>query len=195
MLINGSRLINCPILSLHVGGRIATVRAAIVDPNDLRIIAFRVEGPLVGKEAGGILPVGSIREFSRLGMIVDSVDEFVEPDDIIKIRDILKLNFELNGLKVETKNKSKLGKVSDFTVDPIDWHVQQIIVQRPLMKSFLDPELIISRSRIVEVDDYTITVQEETESAKPKAIKTDFSPSFINPFREPDFTSEASTED
>lgn len=195
MLVNASRLINCPVLSLHVGNRIATVNAVVVDPNDLKIIAFRVEGPLVGNDTGEILPVNSIREFSRLGIIVDSIDEFVAPDDIVKIRDILKLNFELNGLKVETKSKSKLGKVSDYTVDPSDWHIQQLIVQRPLIKSFLDPELTISRNQIVDVNDYTITVKEETEKPKAKATKTDFNPSFINPFREPDFASEAKTEE
>lgn len=194
MLINGSKLINTPVLSLHVGGRIAVVTGIVVNPNDLKILAFRVDGPLVGKEVGEILPVESIREFSRLGMIVDSADEFVASDDVVKIRDILKLNFDLIGLKVETKRKSKLGKVTDFTVNPSDWHVQQIIVQRPLVKSFLDPELIISRSRIVDINDYTITVEEETEKPAAKAPKSDFKPSFINPFREPDFASETQAE-
>lgn len=195
MLINASKLVNCPVLSLHVGNRIASVSEAIVDPNDLKIIAFRVEGPLVGKDTGEILPIDSIREFSRLGIIIDSIDELVDADDIIRIRDILKLNFNLKGLKVETKKKSKLGKVGDFTVNSSDWHVQQLIVQRPLVKSFLDPELVIDRNRIIEVDDYKVIVKEEVETPKVKATKTEFSPNFINPFREPDFASESKTEE
>ena len=71
MLINTSRLINCPILSLHIGGRVATVTEVIIDPDSLKVIACRVEGPLVGKEVGDILPMTSVREFSRLGMIID----------------------------------------------------------------------------------------------------------------------------
>jgi uncharacterized protein YrrD len=50
MLINGSRLIGCPILSLHVGGAVANVSDIIVDPNDLKIIGFQVSGPLVRGE-------------------------------------------------------------------------------------------------------------------------------------------------
>lgn len=103
MLINGSRLINCPILSLHVSGKIAQVVEPVVDPNDLKIIAFKVEGPLVGREAGNVLPVHSIREFSRLGMIIDSIDELVEEEEVINIKNILELNFSLVGLKVQTK--------------------------------------------------------------------------------------------
>lgn len=189
MLINGSKLINCPVLSLHVGGRIARVTSVIIDPNNLKIIAFRVDGPQVGREAGEILPTASIREFSRLGMIVDSVDEFVAVDDIVHIKEIIGLNFDLVGLKVETKKGSKLGKVLDYTVEPSAWQVQQLIVQRPFMKAFLDPELTISYKQIDEVTDYKVIVKNEEDKIKSRA-KTDFVPSFVNPFREPDFASD-----
>lgn len=191
MLINTSRLINCPILSLHVGGRVATVTEVIIDPDSLKVIACRVDGPLVGKEVGDILPMTSVREFSRLGMIVDSTDEFVEADEIIRIRDVLALNFNLVGLKVETKKGNKLGKVTDSTVNPESWQIQQLIVQRPLIKSFIDPELVVSRSQIVEVDDYKVVVKDNEAKIKEKA-QADFTPSFINPFREPDFAPDAS---
>ncbi len=191
MLINGSRLINCPILSLHVSGKIAQVVEPVVDPNDLKIIAFKVEGPLVGREAGNVLPVHSIREFSRLGMIIDSIDELVEEEEVINIKNILELNFSLVGLKVQTKKGEKLGKVADFSVEPESWQIQQIIVQRPWLKSFLDPELIISRQRIANVDDYTITITDEHEKPKAKAKANPDLVNLINPFREPDFASES----
>lgn len=194
MLINDSSLKNYPILSLHVGGRIAQVVDTIVDPNTLKIIAFRVDGPLVGKEVGEILPVNSVREFSRLGMIVDSADEFVEEDEIIHVRDILQLNFSLSGLKVETEKKVKLGKVTDFTVEPESWQIQQIIVQRPMLKSFLDPELLISRQQIIEVDDYRVLVKDQTRKVTVEAATTEFVPNFVNPFREPELVSEAESD-
>lgn len=195
MLINASRLEGCPILSLHVGGKIAQVSHCIVDPDTLKIIAFQVEGPLVGREAGEILPVDSIREFSRLGIIVDSVDELIEPDSVIRIRDVLQLNFSLVGLKTETKSGAKVGKVSGYTVDPSSWRVQQLIIQRPFLKSFLDPELIISRQQIVSVDDYKVIIKDD--KGKQKATKTapTLTSSFINPFREPDFAPEMRTKD
>lgn len=194
MLINDSSLRNYPILSLHVGGKVARVIETIVDPNTLKIIAFRVDGPLVGKEVGNILPINSIREFSRLGMIVDSVDEFVEEDEIIHVRDILKLNFALTGLKVETEKKAKLGKVTDFTVEPESWQIQQIIVQRPMLKSFIDPELLISRQQIIEVDDYRVLVKDQAQKVGANESVTEFVPNFVNPFREPELASEAESD-
>ena len=161
MLINSARLINFPILSLHVGSEIARISEIIIDPNSLKLIAFRLESPLIRDEVGDILPLNSVREFSRHGFIIDSIDEFISEDEVISIKKIIDLRFALPGLKVITKKKSKLGKVSSFTLNTSTWEVQQIIVQRPVMKSFLDPELTISRQSIIEVDDYRIIVKDE----------------------------------
>lgn len=190
MLISNSRLNNYSILSLHVGGKIARVVDTIVDPNTLKIIAFRVNGPLVGKEVGDILPTQSVREFSRLGMIVDSSDEFVEADEIVNVRDVLKLNFALVGLKVATEKKVKLGKVTDFTVEPESWQIQQIVVQRPMLKSFINPELLISRQQIIEVDDYRVLVKDQASKVKADHTAVEFVPNFVNPFRETELASE-----
>lgn len=191
MLINGSHLIGFPVLSLHVGGEIARVSEVIINPDTLKVIAFRVEGPLVGRdEVGDILPVDSIREVSALGFIIDSIDELVDGEEIVRIKEVLALNFTLPGLKVVTKKREKLGKVSEYIVIAEDWQIHQLIVQRPLMKSFLDPELTIPRSRIVEVNDYEVIVRSEKERTKTKAkadTPADFIPNFVNPFREPDF--------
>lgn len=192
MLINVSRLANCPILSLHVGGRIATVTEVIIDPDSLKLLACRVDGPLVGREVGDILPMTSVRELSPLGMIVDSADEFVEEDEIIRIRDVLALNFTLPGLKVETKHGVKLGKVADSIINSDGWQVQQLIVQRPVLKAFIDPELTISRSQILSVDDYKVIVKDSEAKIREKA-QADFTPNFINPFREPEFAPESSS--
>jgi sporulation protein YlmC with PRC-barrel domain len=146
MLINTSRLINCPILSLHIGGRVATVTEVIIDPDSLKVIACRVEGPLVGKEVGDILPMTSVREFSRLGMIIDSTDELVEADEIVRIRDVLTLNFNLVGLKVETKKGIKLGKVADSTISPNDWQIQQLIVRSSNLLSTQNLRFLVVKS-------------------------------------------------
>ncbi|MBR3253777.1 hypothetical protein IKF86_00820 [Candidatus Saccharibacteria bacterium] len=187
MLITASRLIGTPILSVQASAKIAEVAEPIVDPDTLKIIAFRVISPLV--RTANILDVKSIREYSNYGMVVDSIEEFVEPDDIVKISNILKLNFALPGLKVETKKGSKLGKVADYTITDNDFIVQQIIVRRPIVKSFIDPTLTISRKEITEITDYKIIVKDEEKTIKARAEKEDFVPNFVNPFRnhEPGF--------
>lgn len=193
MLISDNKLAGFPVLSLHISGEIARIAEPIVDPNSLKVIGFTLEGKMIRDEVGDILPIDSVREFSRMGMIVDSIDEFVKAEDVMRIDNILKLNFSLNGLKVTTRKKEKIGKVVDYTVDVGSWYVQQIVVQRPFIKAFLDPELLISRKQIVEVTDYEVIIKDKSEKVKSKVEKaktTDFIPNFVNPFREPDFANE-----
>ena len=187
MLVTNSHLIGTPILSIQAGGPIATIKSTIVDPNDLKILGFYLEGPLLNGTDATILDVRSIREYSHLGMVIDNIEELVAPDDVIKIQNILELNFDLINLKVKTKKGTKLGHLVDYTVTSEDFIVQQIIVKRPLVKAFVDPELTISRKEIVEITDYEVIIKDEEKTLKARAEKEDFVPNFVNPFREQGF--------
>ena len=116
-------------------------------------------------------------------MVIDSSDELISSADVIQIEKILKLNFSLTGLKVETKKGTKLGKTIDYTVTDDDFTVQQLIVKRPLVKAFIDPELTIPRTEIVEITDYKVVVKDEEKTIRARAEKEDFIPNFVNPFR------------
>lgn len=182
MLVANSKLLNLPVLSVQDSGRVATISNTIVDPDSLKIVAFRVHGA-ISTEGGNLLDARSVREYSNFGLVIDSTDELILDDDVVKIKDVLSLNFSLLGLKVETKKGTKLGKVLDFTVTEDNFSVQQIIVKRPTIKSFLDSELVIPRSEIVEITDYKIIVRDEEKVIKERALKEDFIPNFVNPFR------------
>ncbi|MBR3180843.1 PRC-barrel domain-containing protein [Candidatus Saccharibacteria bacterium] len=190
MLISASRLIGFPILSLHVGGPVAKVEFEVINPDNLKIVAFKVWGAANknDSELGTILETRDVREFSNIGMIVDSTESFVNPGDVIKLDKIMKLQFSLVGLSVVTKKGSKLGKLIDYTVDTSDFSVRQLIVKRPVLKRLMDPELVIPRKEIVEINDYQIIVKDEEEKIKKVATKEEFVPNFVNPFREPDFS-------
>jgi sporulation protein YlmC with PRC-barrel domain len=184
MLVNGSKLPNCPVLSLHVGGPIARTEFPIVDPNNLKVIGFTLSGPMIRGDVGNILDSNDIREFSKIGMIIDSIDDFISEEDAIKIGKVLKLKFNLIRLRVETKKGTRLGKVIDYTVDSETMVVQQIIVKRPFLKAIDDPELIISRREIVEITDEKIIIKDEEDKLRKRAVNQDFIPNFVNPFRE-----------
>ena len=182
MLVSNTKLTGLPILSVQDSGRVGSIANTVIDPDTLKIIAFRVYGA-TNSEGGNILDVKSVREYSKFGLVIDSTDELVKDDDIVKIEKVLALNFSPIGLKVETKKGTKLGKVTDFTVTEDNFSIQQIIVKRPTIKSFLDPELVIPRAEIVEVTDYKIIVRDEEKVIKERAMKEDFVPNFVNPFR------------
>ena len=197
MLLNSSRLIGCPVLSLHLGGPIGRVTGEVVDPNDLKIIALNVDGPQTGDgDHGDILDVRSVREFSNIGMIIDSIDDLVSKGEVIKFDEIMDLNFSVIGLAVKTKKGKKLGKIIDYTFDPESMQIMQFIVKRPMMKSLLDPELVIGRSQIKEVNDYELIVKDDEQKIQKESGKKDFVPNFVNPFRDSNLaTNEATVEE
>ena len=189
MLIYSQKLIGAPVLSIRAGGPVTRVSSLIVDPNSLKIIGLFCQGGLAPRSGANILPVTSIREYSSLGLVINDAEDLVDSEEVVRIGEVLKLNFALPGLKVETKKGTKLGKIVEFTLNPDDFLVQQLIVHRPTLKALIDPELTIPRKEIIEVTDYKIIIKDEEDTLKKRAEKEDFVPNFVNPFRnqEPGF--------
>ena len=182
MLIEGSKLLNYPILSLHTASRIAEVKALVVDPNFLRIVAFEISA--VSSKQRLFLDVTSVREFSKMGMIVDSDEEFIEQNDVIKLKETIELGFTLENMKVVTKKKTMLGRVEDFMVTTDCFQIMQLIIKRPIYKALIDPELVIGRSEIHEINDNEIIVKSEESTIMKKSGTLDFVPNFVNPFKD-----------
>lgn len=182
MLVSNTKFLGTPVLSVQDSGAIGVVNDYVIDPDSLKIIALRLSGPGIPIN-NNFLSTISIREYSSLGIVIDSTEELVAANDVIKIAEVLGLNFHLIDLRVETKQATKLGQVIGFTIDPEGFLIQQIIVRRPLMKRFSDPELTISRKEIIEVTDHKIVVKDEEKVLRERAEKEDFIPNFVNPFR------------
>ena len=182
MLIEGSKLLKYPILSLHTASRIAEVKSLVIDPNFLKVVAFEISA--VSSRQRLFLEASSVREFSKMGMIVDSDEEFVEKDDVIKLKETIDLGFSLDNMKVVSKKKAMLGRIEDFIINTEDFQIMQLIVKRPIYKALIDPELVIARSDIHEINDSEIIVKSEEGTIMKKSGTLDFVPNFVNPFKD-----------
>ncbi len=182
MLLLGSQLIDTPVMSLQTGTELARTKEAIINPNNLKVLAYEVEGPTLDED-NSLLLVGDIREMSEVGMIVDSSDEFVSAEDVIKLKPLYDLHFTVLNKHVVDEQGKKIGKVVNYSIDIDSFVIQQLSVKRPLFKSLNDAELLIHRSQIVEINDHLIIVK----SGKVKqthAVKKG-SRHYVNPFRQP----------
>ncbi len=185
MLVLGSRFHNTPIMSLQTGAELARTKRALIDPRDLTISAFELEGQLL-TEHPSFLRVNDIREVSAVGMIIDDSDEIVGLDDVIKLKKLHDLNFELIGMPVVDQHRRKLGKVQDYTTESHGFVIQQIQVKRGMLRSITDTGLLIHRSQIVEINDHQIIVKstgkkQVVEPVQQATEKLEYS----NPFRQP----------
>jgi uncharacterized protein YrrD len=180
MLISGSQLIGTPVMSLQTGKELAKTSIAVINPHNLSIVAYRIAGQHLDHDPSYLRAV-DIREIGALGMIVDSSDEFVEPDDIITEKKVYDLEFELTGKHVVDDHNNKVGKVTDYVIEIDSFVIQQLVVKRPLLKSFSDDELLVHRGQIVEVTDDTIIIK--SGKVKDKAAVKE-SKHYVNPFRQ-----------
>lgn len=179
MLIAASRLDNAPVMSLQTGGQLARTKRPVIDPRNLSIIAYELDGPSLDTRPSFLL-IQDVRELSNLGLIVDSSDEFVGVNDVIKLKEVHDFEFTLIGKNVVDQNKHKLGKVSSYSIEPESFLIKQLNVRRPLLKSFNDTELLIDRTQITEITDDTITIAHDEREPSPvkRAAKA-----YTNPFR------------
>ncbi len=178
MLLPLDRLVKTPVMSLQTGVELAQVNNVLIDPRDLTITAYELDGHMLDQHPSYLRPV-DVRELSHLGFIVDSSDEFVGPDDVIRIKEVIDFGFNLVGLEVIDSNNKKLGKVISYAIDSGSFSVQQLSVKRPLLKSLGETELLINRSQVIEVSDTTVKVA-SADTAEPARTPLR---EYANPFR------------
>lgn len=149
------------ILSLRVGSRIGTAHTPIINPNNLKIEGWYATG-IDGDPV--VLPTIEVRDFVVKGIVVNDYTALTAPDDLVRLKSIIDLHFELLGKQVITEHKRKLGKVSDFAVDE-QFLIQSIYVTPTLFKSLTHDQLIIGRNSILEITEKHIIVSEGMEKS------------------------------
>lgn len=167
-------------MSLQTGTRLAIIKSPVIDPGNLKIIAYEVDGPLLN-ERPSYLRLADVRELSVIGMIIDSNDEFIGSDDVLAIKKLLDLGFKLVGISVTDTTGHKIGKVVDYSIDAGSFIIQQLRVKQNVIKSLTSTELLIHRSQIVEINNRTIVVRAAINKLE-KIVQVD-RPTYVNPFR------------
>ncbi len=197
MLITIERMLNQPVMSLQTGQPLAKIDSPIINPNNLKIVAFYVSGPMVDFSPA-VLFAEDIREFGDMGAIVDSSDNIMSPEGMVRLNEIVNYRFELPGILVVDEQKRKLGKVESYIITPDDLQIQQLYLKPSLAKSLSVAHLTISRDQIIEVDNNKIVVKIPTVKegvAGRVAQITENTVPFENPFRKPKPISENSEQD
>lgn len=188
MLLSINRVLGAPVMSLQTGQPLGRLSTPIIDPYTLRIVAFYVEGPRLDFSPA-VLFTDDIREFGRLGAIVDSVDNIMSTDGLVRLNEIISYNFTLNRIPVVDNNKRKLGKVNAYVIDPLNFEIRQLQVKPSVFRSLSTAELLVNRSQIIKVEPDKITVKVPTvqQPAREATITEDgrriLNPEFDNPFR------------
>src|SRR5215831_13127513 len=100
MLQLSGYLMNRPVMSLRTGAPVAWATLPIINPRNLKIEGFSCTDSQSGQEL--VLVHLDIREISNKGFIVDDHDVLAEPEDLVRLKDVLTMNFQLLGKLVQT---------------------------------------------------------------------------------------------
>jgi len=180
MLFLKERLEHMPIMSLQTGAQIAETGQFIIDPRQLKIVAFYCTGPRLDTNPA-ILNVSDIREIGEMGVIVDSADVLMSPEDLVRLQEVLNYNFALDNKYVITESGDKIGTVINYTLDSTTLYVVKLQVRPGLWQSWTTTELVIDRSQIVQVTDDEVVVKDAHVKDEKRVAAA--KPVLENPFR------------
>lgn len=142
----------------------------IINPNNLKIEGWHAEER--GSRDYRILPSTHVREILPKGLVVDDHESLTLPEDLVRMQDIIQLQFELKGKSVKTDAGRKLGKITDYVTDDQSMLVQKIHITPNGLKSLTKNDLIIGRNQIVEINNKEIIVKEATIKSGARAMAT-----------------------
>ena len=146
------------------------MRSVIINPDNLKIEGFYCEDRFDKKKL--ILLSQDIRDILPQGFVVNDHEVLTDPEDLIRLKSVLELNYMLIGEQVITVNKEKVGKVSDFAVESTSMFIQKIYVSQSILKSFTGGNLSVDRSQINEITPTKIIINELLGSAPATASAT-----------------------
>ena len=158
MLQLSKALINRPVLSLRTGTQVATTTLPLINPNNLKIEGIYCQDRFEKQQL--ILLYQDVRDVLPQGIVVNDHDVLSDPAELVRLKDIIKLHFELIGKPVVTVSKEKVGKVTDYATEIETMYVQKIYVGQSLLKSFTGGSLSIDRTQIYEITTRRVVIND-----------------------------------
>jgi len=159
MLQLSGSFLNRPVLGLQTGGQVATTISPIINPNNLKVEGFYCQDAF-DRKITSVLLSQDIRDVIVQGFVVNDHNSLSEPGELVRLRDIMNIRFELLGKQVVTTAKQKLGKVVDYATDLDSMYIQKLYVAPPMYKNLTGGNLGVDRTQIVEIGDKKIIVQD-----------------------------------
>jgi len=158
MLQLSDSLLNKPIMSLRTGQQIGATLQPIINPNNLKIEGFYCSDRFSKHEL--VLLYQDIRDIIVQGFVVDDHDVLTPPEELVRLKDIMDIDFRLIGKPVVTLSKERVGKVGDYATEMETMYIQKIYVAQSMLKNFTGGNLGIDRNQINEITDKKIVINE-----------------------------------
>ncbi len=157
MYILANQITDLPVMSLQTGQPIAVIERPVINAANLEVKALLCK---MKRRKQGVILMRDVRQFANDCIIVDSFDEIEEAEEIVRLQEVMKRNFNPIDKLVVSESNHRLGRVEDYTINLKTFMVQKLYVHQSLVKSILFNNLVIDRTQIIDVTDRQFTVKD-----------------------------------
>lgn len=167
MLKLSNTLLGINVMSLRTGAPIAVATKMIINPNNLKIEGWYTSDRY--SKASLILLADEVRDIVPQGLAVNDLDALTEPEDLIRLKGIIDIDFQLIGKKVVSETGRKYGKINDYAVETSGFFVKKIYASQTIVKSLSGGNLSIDRNQVLEITDSKIIIEDSLDKLTSKA--------------------------
>lgn len=166
MLLELSKIKNIPVGVMDEQKAVGSVEAPVIFADDAKVIGFlvRLKGIMSQKK---VVSFADVVDLDGKGLVINSADNLLAIDEILRIKDILKQGFKLIGLPAKTKNKKYLGRITDSVIETTSGDIIRIYV-----KNLLD-ERIFERSMIHDIKPKEVILTFDDRKSAKKEVAAD----------------------
>lgn len=158
MLIEARNLIGLATGAIDDSKYLGKVSNILVDKNNSTIIGLIINtgSMLFSKQL--FLAGIDILEIDKNGVTTRSEENLIDPNEVLKARNILKEKFSLFNLPVYNKSGKKLGHIADFVIKTEELQIIKFYINNLMENKIISYENVIkiSKQKMIIDDDNTL---------------------------------------
>jgi uncharacterized protein YrrD len=145
MTIEATKLINMAVAAEDTLSKVGIIKQIIVDPENGQLLGFLVSQGLFGGVKA--LSIIDVQYWDTAGLITKTEENLVDPNEIIRIKNVLDRNIILFDMPAETEDGISLGIIEDFLIE-----TETGSVLKYYLKDILGKSRIISADKVIKIE-------------------------------------------
>lgn len=158
MHVRWSTLKDKPVGALEGTRKIGVIGPPIFNAENGTLLGCWVH---TGIFSNKVLPWNAVREIDERGVVTASINELVEPSEVIRIEEALKARRPILGQRAIKESGERVGSIVDVSIDPTQGMLSKLHVKGGL------GTLDVPRSKIVEVRVDAVVIETEEKVKEP----------------------------
>ena len=159
MIYLASACIGYQITSIASSNNVGQIRGLLIDPNRFSVAGFWVEAYQRRRKQWPILLSQSLRQIHNRRIFINDDEDFNAPEDLPRLKEALKIDYQIPGKKIISTDSKYLGKAEDFSFSDEDFKIIHLIVKPPLPQRLRTSRRQFGRNQIEKVRARSIEVR------------------------------------